>query len=123
MLLGIFLIAMIYSGLADRNTTVYTHADFLKWLENDEVQTVVVTPNEEVPTGHVKVALKNGVDSIEHGAKPDAETGTVDWWLRTPGEMQGSQVYVGRDGRVQIRGESAMNHGNGVRPAVWIRID
>ena len=58
MLLGIFLIAMIYSGLADRNTTVYTHADFLKWLENDEVQTVVVTPNEEVPTGHVKVALK-----------------------------------------------------------------
>ncbi len=61
--------------------------------------------------------------ALENGAKPDAETGSVDWWLRTPGEMQGSQVYVGRDGRAQLRGESAMNHGNGVRPAVWIRID
>ena len=60
MLLGIFLIAMIYSGLADRNAEVYTHADFVKWLDQDQVQTVVVTPNEEVPTGHVKVALKNG---------------------------------------------------------------
>ena len=32
-LLGIFIVAMIYSGLADRNATQYTHADFAKWLE------------------------------------------------------------------------------------------
>ena len=59
MLLAIFLFAMVYSGLADRNATIYTHADFLKWLEDGSVQSVVVTPNEEVPTGRVQVIMKD----------------------------------------------------------------
>ena len=56
-LLGIFIVAMIYSGLADRNATQYTHADFAKWLEEGKVTAVAVTPNEEVPTGRVRVEM------------------------------------------------------------------
>ena len=58
-LLGIFIFAMVYSGLADRNAVQYTHADYLKWMEASDVEGVYVTPNEEVPTGRVRVVMKD----------------------------------------------------------------
>ncbi len=60
MLLAIFIIAMIYSGLADRNDTQYSFTQFSDLLKEGKVDTVYITPNEEVPTGRIKVLLKDG---------------------------------------------------------------
>jgi len=58
-ILGIFIAAMVYSGIADRGEKEYTHADFVQWLEDGEVYGVAITPNEEVPTGTVRVVMNN----------------------------------------------------------------
>ena len=89
--------------------------DLVFLLSENELKTYLRSPEK-------RVCLTSEF-AFERGARAETESGSVAWWLRTPGEMQGSQEYVGRDGRLQLSGESAMNHGNGVRPAVWIRTD
>ena len=60
--------------------------------------------------------------ALERGASA-GEDGSVRWWLRTPGHMESSRAYADREGKLVLMGESAMNHGSGIRPAVWIRAD
>ena len=60
MLLSIFFIGMIYSSYADRNQEQYSYKQFCEWLEQGNVKTVTIIPNEEVPTGTVRVLLNNG---------------------------------------------------------------
>ena len=60
MLLRIFFIGMVYSSYADRNQEQYSYKQFCEWLEAGNVKTVTIIPNEEVPTGTVRVVLTNG---------------------------------------------------------------
>ena len=60
LLLGIFIVAMIYSGLMERSDTQYSFTQFNDLLKEGKVDTVYITPNEEVPTGRIKVLLKDG---------------------------------------------------------------
>jgi ATP-dependent metalloprotease FtsH len=60
MLLGIFIVGMIYSSYATRNQTQYSYAQYCDWLEKGVVEKVYITPNQEVPTGKVRVELVNG---------------------------------------------------------------
>ena len=75
-----------------------------------------------VPTPEMGICLPT-VFALECGAYADEDSGSVRWWLRTPGEMQGSQAFLSWDGRTNLKGASAMNHGFGIRPAIWIKTD
>ena len=68
MLLSIFIIGMIYSSYAERNQEQYSYKQFCEWLETGNVKTVYITPNEEVPTGKIRVLLNNGQVRSFHAA-------------------------------------------------------
>ena len=48
--------------------------------------------------------------------------GNMSWWLRTTGEVQDYAAVVNADGSINERGVP-VNHGYGVRPAMWIDLN
>ena len=61
LLMGGLLIALLISyGI--EGTNKYKYVEFVEDLENGNIQKIVITQNEEVPTGMLKVTLKGGTD-------------------------------------------------------------
>ena len=61
LLMGGLLIALLISyGI--EGTNKYKYVEFVEDLEDGKVQKIVITQNEEVPTGMLKVTLKGGTD-------------------------------------------------------------
>lgn len=54
--------------------------------------------------------------------KPERAGDSCSWWLRSPGERQGSLHYVYNNGKVQS-GIDPLFPSAGVRPAMWINLD
>lgn len=48
------------------------------------------------------------------------DNGCVCWWLRSPGEEDGSVANVNENGLVNASGDSSQNSIIGVRPALWV---
>lgn len=48
------------------------------------------------------------------------DNGCVCWWLRSPGEEDGSVANVNENGLVNVSGDSSLNSIIGVRPALWV---
>ena len=61
LLMGGLLIALLISyGI--EGTNKYKYVEFVEDLEEGNIQKIVITQNEEVPTGMLKVILKGGTD-------------------------------------------------------------
>ena len=61
LLMGGLLIALLISyGI--EGTNKYKYVEFVEDLEDGNIQKIVITQNEEVPTGMLKVTLKGGMD-------------------------------------------------------------
>ncbi len=58
LLLGVVVLAALFGNVEE----TYTREQFIRDLDADKVQYVVVNPNREVPTGYLEVALGNGVE-------------------------------------------------------------
>ena len=61
LLMGGLLIALLISyGIEGSNK--YKYVEFIEDLEDGNVQKIIITQNEEIPTGMLKVTLKSGAD-------------------------------------------------------------
>ncbi len=63
-LLILFVVTMIglASWMNDKQEEDYTRAEFVTDLAEGDINSVLIYPNSEAPTGYVEVDLKNGVD-------------------------------------------------------------
>jgi hypothetical protein len=71
-----------------------------------------------VPTAY---AIANGAWTSDTYTKGDAAT--CWWWLRSPGYVQYNAAGVISAGSVSCMGSSVSNDCDGVRPALWIKLD
>ena len=71
-----------------------------------------------VPTAY---AIANGAWTSDTYTKGDAAT--CYWWLRSPGYMQYNAAGVISAGSVSYMGSSVRSDRDGVRPALWIKLD
>jgi len=56
-------LAILYTSMG-KSTTTYTRREFDKALARDEVKSVNITQNEEVPTGSAEITLTDGTEAI-----------------------------------------------------------
>ena len=55
-------LAILYTSMG-KSTTTYTRKEFDKALARDEVKSVNITQNEEVPTGAAEITLTDGTEA------------------------------------------------------------
>ena len=94
----VILVIMIIGLSVFRNGAEnYTKNAFLKDLENGEVASIVIQPNQETPTGYLEIQMKNGMEKRlyvtdivemekevrEYGYDPLTEDVQRDSWLLT----------------------------------------
>ena len=75
------------------------------------------TKSRVAPTAY---AIKQGAETFSDKKTADG-TAAGWWWLRSPGNAQGSAAHVHTDGSLSL---TSVRNGNGcVRPALWINLE
>lgn len=60
----LLLVAAIWLSVSRKAPVDYHYSDFTKDLEEEQIQEVVIRQNEQVPTGSLKVTLKDGSEKV-----------------------------------------------------------
>ena len=59
LLIGVLVFSIIYASITARDNYAYTHGDFLRDIEKNNISRISIVQNEEVPSGKIYVEFKD----------------------------------------------------------------
>lgn len=109
----------------------YLNEEYYKTFSDEERAMIVPTENKssdigtndsaEIITTEDKIFLLSSQEAKEYEGKYDSED--IDsWWLRSSGRSNNYAACITKYGAISEEGFEVTRSGNGVRPALWIRI-
>ncbi len=102
----------------------YLNEEYYKTFSDEERAMIVPIDNTvsgDSITIEDKIFLLSSQEAKEYESKFDSED-LNSWWLRSPGKSNNYAACITKYGAISEDGFEVTRSGNGVRPALWIRI-